>query len=181
MTNNELIELVHLLLMCGIKDKIALESGNLTNEEWLRMMSLIDKYQSEKSDPEAESESSDLISRSALKKAIKSYADDQYAENEYLGECSIMNIIDNAPTVEYTFEEAFQKTVCDNKLYCPARPKGMWKEMGYETGALGITYRQTQCSNCGWEHALPMWWNFCPNCGADMQRGYTRSTDSTNE
>ena len=43
--------------------------------------------------------SDDLISRSALKKAIKSYADDQYAENEYLGECSIMDIIDNAPPV----------------------------------------------------------------------------------
>jgi hypothetical protein len=115
--------------------------------------------------------SGDLISRSALKKSIKSYADDQYAENEYLGEYAIMNIIDNAPTVEYTFEEAFQKTVCENKLYCPARPKGEWKETGYETGALGITYRQTQCSNCGWEHALPMWWNFCPNCGAKMQKG----------
>lgn len=49
------------------------------------------------------------------------------------------------------------------------RPQGEWKETGYETGALGITYRQTQCSNCGWEHALPMWWNFCPNCGAEMR------------
>ncbi len=113
--------------------------------------------------------SGDLISRTELKKAIKSYADDQYAENEYLGEYAIMNIIDNAPSVEYTFEEAFQKTVCENKLYCPSRPKGKWEETGYETGALGITYRQTQCSNCGWEHALPMWWNFCPNCGADMR------------
>lgn len=51
------------------------------------------------------------------------------------------------------------------------RPQGEWKETGYETGALGITYRQTQCSNCGWEHALPMWLNFCPNCGAEMRRG----------
>lgn len=113
----------------------------------------------------------DLISREALKKSIKSYADDQYAENEYLGEYAIMDIIDKAPTVEYTFEEAFQKTVCEQKLYCPQRPKGEWKETGYETGALGITYRQTQCSNCGWEHALPMWWNFCPNCGAEMRKG----------
>lgn len=76
----------------------------------------------------------------------------------------------NAPTVEYTFEEAFQKTVCENRLYCPARPKGKWKETGYETGALGITYRQTQCSNCGWEQAMPMWLNFCANCGADMRQ-----------
>lgn len=53
------------------------------------------------------------------------------------------------------------------------RPKGKWKETGYETGALGITYRQTQCSNCGWEQAMPMWLNFCANCGADMRKGGT--------
>lgn len=51
------------------------------------------------------------------------------------------------------------------------RPQGEWKETGYETGALGITYRQTQCSNCGWEHALPMWLNYCPSCGAKMRCG----------
>lgn len=49
------------------------------------------------------------------------------------------------------------------------RPKGRWIETGYETGALGITYQQTQCSNCGWEYALPTWLYFCPNCGADMR------------
>ena len=41
----------------------------------------------------------DLISRSALRKQIKSYADDQYAENEYLGECAILEFIDNAPAI----------------------------------------------------------------------------------
>ena len=114
--------------------------------------------------------SGDLISRSALKKSIKSYADDQYAENEYLGEYAIMDIIDNAPAVEpYISPEVlnqFAKYVAEHE-----RPQGERKETGYETGALGITYQQTQCSNCGWEHALPMWWNFCPNCGAKMQRG----------
>lgn len=57
---------------------------------------------------------SDLISRSALKKAIKSYADDQYAENEYLGECSIMNIIDNAPTVD--IKDIYQEGYYDGHL-----------------------------------------------------------------
>ena len=108
-----------------------------------------------------------LIDAEALKRAI-----DDYAEKNTLHWLSdIEEIIDNAPTVEYTFEEAFQKTVCENRLYCPARPKGKWKETGYETGALGITYRQTQCSNCGWEQAMPMWLNFCANCGADMRKG----------
>ena len=70
MTIEELIELVHLLLMCGINDKSALESGNLTNEEWLRMMGLIDKYQSEKPGPKADPKSGDLISREDLRKQI---------------------------------------------------------------------------------------------------------------
>lgn len=44
MTKAELRELVHLLLMCGIMDKTALESGNVTNEEWVLMHTLIEKY-----------------------------------------------------------------------------------------------------------------------------------------
>lgn len=67
----ELIELVHLLLMCGINDKSALESGNLTNEEWLRMMGLIEKYQSNKRD---------LISRKALREQID---DCKYFDNSF--------------------------------------------------------------------------------------------------
>lgn len=101
----------------------------------------------------------DLISRSALKKAVRSYADDQYAENEYLGEVAIMNIIDNAPAIEYTFEEAFQKTVCEQRLYCPnKRPQGEWKEH----------YGLYVCSECGQiigEYKK----NYCATCGADMR------------
>lgn len=105
----------------------------------------------------------DLISRSALKKAIKSYADDQYAENEYLGEVAIMDIIDNAPAIEYTFEEAFQKSVCEQKLYCPERPQGEW--------IFNTTWQDYECNNChNWvrkrQGELP---NFCGNCGADMR------------
>ena len=48
MTNEELRELVHLLLMCGIMDKTATGSGNVTNEEWLRMKTLIQKYENTK-------------------------------------------------------------------------------------------------------------------------------------
>ncbi len=109
----------------------------------------------------------DLISREALREAFHKRI--YYFDKSSWDEANAL--IDNAETVEYTFEEAFQKTVCENRLYCPARPKGEWKETGYETGALGITYRQTQCSNCGWEQAMPMWLNYCPNCGADMKGG----------
>lgn len=69
-------------------------------------------------------------------------------------------------SIQYAYDQGFKSGY---KLGKEERPHGKWKETGYETGALGITYRQTQCSNCGWEHALSMWLNFCPNCGADMR------------
>lgn len=89
-------------------------------------------------------------------------------------------LIDNAPTVESTYVsdmpddkvKDLQNLAIDygeGIAVFRRCQKGEWRETGYETGALGITYRQTQCSNCGWEHALPMWWNFCPNCGAKME------------
>jgi len=76
----------------------------------------------------------------------------------------VLKIIENEPTV--TPERALMDKLKGNE----ERPQGEWKETGYETGALGITYRQTQCSNCSWEHALPMWYNFCPNCGSAMRK-----------
>lgn len=72
--------------------------------------------------PYEERPQGDSISREALKKSIKSYADDQYAENEYLGEYAIMDIIDNAPTVK----------PCEN---CDLYFKAMTKEELREGGA----------------------------------------------
>lgn len=66
----------------------------------------------------------DLISREALKIIIEQ----NQLVNAKLSVYDILKIIDNAPKVEYTFEEAFQKTVCENKLYCPARSQGEWIE-----------------------------------------------------
>ena len=64
--------------------------------------------------------------------------------------------------------EQYQKGYADAKKDYE-RPRGEWKETKYET-AIGLTYRQTQCSNCGYVYEPPMWWNFCPNCGADMRK-----------
>lgn len=45
MTEEEYKRLIHLLLVCGTNDKRALDSGNLSDDEWLEMKNLIKKYQ----------------------------------------------------------------------------------------------------------------------------------------
>ena len=102
MTIEELIELVHLLLMCGINDKSALENGNLTNEEWLRMMGLIDKYQSEKPGPKADPKSGDLISRENLREQIDDckYFNSSFQKMTVAEFLTIIHdLVDNAPTI----------------------------------------------------------------------------------
>lgn len=91
-----------------------------------------------------------LIDADALKKAIHSY------ENRQI---PLDTVIDNAPTVEYTFEEAFQKTVCEQRLYCPERRQGKWKYSDkWTTG---------RCSVCGEFNDFPS--NYCPHCGTRME------------
>lgn len=74
--------------------------------------------------------------------------------------------IDSAPTVEYTFEEAFQKTVCENKLYCPARPKGEWIIIDDTEKFIA------KCSICGRieDSRMVKDYPFC-HCGAKMKGG----------
>lgn len=62
----------------------------------------------------------DLISISEAKKLGANCL----ARRNENGQLEAIISLDNAETVEYTFEEAFQKTVCENRLYCPARPQG---------------------------------------------------------
>ena len=98
----------------------------------------------------------DLISRSALKEAVN--------DKKVVGRFNTIQLIDNAPPVKYTFEEAFQKTVCEHRLYCPERPQGKWIE---EDGSY-----YANCSCCGYQidtHYERGYLNFCPNCGADMR------------
>ena len=115
---------------------------------------------------------SDLISRGELKKA--------FAESNHIFETTscldviemlaVYEIIDNAPTVEYTFEEAFQRTVCENKLYCPARPQGEWipvserlpeKEGFYlvflENGEMAVAHSDGIIANHNFEPKMLAW------------------------
>lgn len=118
----------------------------------------------------------DLISREALKAYARTVICGDNPTNSLIIRM-FDEIIDNAPSASFVISPDYVTELQNlnkeliRQLEEAERPQGEWKETGYETGALGITYRQTQCSNCGWEHALPMWWNFCPNCGAKMQKG----------
>lgn len=82
--------------------------------------------------------------------------------------CVPLYLIDNAPTVEYTFEEAFQKSVCEQKLYCPSRPQGEWARKVDEAGFISHI-----CSECGAEIEVEDCSDdkFCFNCGAKMKGG----------
>lgn len=99
-----------------------------------------------------------LIDADALKKVL---CEEYDAREHYIGE-KMLKAIDNAPAVEYTFEEAFQKTVCEQKLYCPHRPQGEWI---FRNGVTCVGYYK--CSNCGEVERAEK--NYCPNCGADMR------------
>ena len=122
-----------------------------------------------------------LIDADALKKKIDEvqYTQEFCIEHQIDYSISMQMlgmVIDNAPTVEYTFEEAFQKTVCEQRLYCPKRPQGEWEESHiFSCGnilRMGMNVIEHKCKNCGrwsikWVSTIPD--NFCSNCGADMR------------
>lgn len=82
-----------------------------------------------------------LIDADALIEAMNDYTD----YKGYLV-CDPEVIIDHAPTVE--------------------RPHGEWKRL--------IIYHNKDtysCSECIETYRMPIMYNFCPNCGADMRGG----------
>lgn len=104
-------------------------------------------------------DSGDLISRSALKEELEKYC---FAIVGFEG---VLFVIENMPAVEYTFEEAFQKTVCENRLYCPnKRPKGDWIIID------DCEQFIAKCSICGRieDSRMVKDYPFC-HCGADMR------------
>lgn len=104
-------------------------------------------------------EKSDLISRKWLTDAIRN----RRTYLSYEDAKDVIDLIDNAPAVEYTFEEAFQQTVCEQRLYCSARPKGEWLP---DAGG----YQCNKCFNHALEiNGIEIRSNFCPNCGTDMR------------
>ena len=116
----------------------------------------------------------DLISRSALKKAIQSDMDkvEQLTVSDKRWIKYLNDIIDNAPTVEPeiyinaadydVLHEGYKQGKKDFE-----RPQGKWEK---EELQISIDYSQTvyYCSECHSEKWLKTF-NYCPNCGAQME------------
>ena len=115
---------------------------------------------------------SDLISRVDLKIEIEkqiAYCDDRSKHQSDLGEVLrysntsyglrlAHNYIDNAPAVHLP-------DGCE-------RPNGAWVKTG-QSLVNPNKFRNFCCSNCLWEldEHVRIEPNFCPNCGAEMQKG----------
>ena len=105
----------------------------------------------------------DLISREALKKAIYEWRYHGYYDK-------LIEVIDNAPTVEQKY---YERVIAQINPVIEARPPGEWIEHT-ERITLDTYY---ECSNCKepwttiegtpWQNMM----NFCPNCGAKMRGG----------
>lgn len=123
----------------------------------------------------------DLISREALKKTIT-----QNREIDRNAVCDVLDIIDNAPTVDkkpfalFSFDKEELNRIVDEQVIKPIengelvlkkeeRPTGHWipKVCNF------YWYRQFACSECEHEiisaKGLP---NYCQNCGAKMKGIY---------
>lgn len=154
---------------CG-KHFISVRNGS-TNYD-IPSLSACDKYGNCWFFKPKEKPKGDLISREALKEQIKEDfckrrcpmpEKENYCNTNCAGRL-FMNIVDNAPTIEYTFDEAFKKTVCEQELYCPKRPTGKWEEP-FEMN--GKSYHK--CTNCHISSELILIDKYCPECGAYMR------------
>lgn len=192
MNNNELRELVHLLLMCGIMDKTATESGNVTDEEWLRMKNLIKQYQTEGGINCEPDKSGDLISREALKKAIfRRCRSEEENLNCFWYDENIVALINNAPTVEITEKQAILFLINSGWLVNHdkelrekwERPQGEWKLVGRDNQDIDVVcpfcnrtrfpayshgYTLEELEEYLIRQHLP---KFCENCGAELKGG----------
>lgn len=106
----------------------------------------------------------DLISRSELKKAIEQgegFSWDSHGKDDL---CVRKKYIDNAPKVPLPdFKEGYKQAIIDGKTNF-SRPQDKWLHP-YKTNIA------CECSNCHMQMPITDYFNFCPNCGADMRKG----------
>lgn len=109
----------------------------------------------------------------ALKKKIEGVVENEMPIDKKwaLGLRYALKLIDNAPTVEITEEQAIDKLLKTGWLpkhdrQMTERPQGEWV-FGSTLG-----HGWMKCSNCCVSQSgQTLCWSFCPNCGADMKGG----------
>lgn len=135
-----------------------------------------------------------LIDADALKKAIT-----QNREIDRNAVCDVLDIIDNAPTVNtksfanVIFDKDELEQIVKDRVIEPIkngelvvkgkRPRGEWiKGREISRTMIGnniehIDYKDYTCSNCGlvldyllYNQDGSAFYKFCPNCGADMRK-----------
>ena len=125
-------------------------------------------------------DSGDLISREALLKAIREYAEPSSKLSDDLSRgitecaCEVLDIIDNAPPVEpicpYLSDQEVKQPCIDSPCLSP---KGEWINREAVSNTIFPFWERYECNQC---HKFNGYSNFCPNCGADM-----RTKESDNE
>lgn len=94
-----------------------------------------------------------LIDSDELKRKLQSRHDngnDDFDKGYNVGLGTAIDLIDCSPTIDI-----------------PIRYKGEWIEREQKTMGAVISYNS--CSYCNMKQSIK--WNFCPNCGAEMQKG----------
>ena len=114
----------------------------------------------------------DLISREALIKKLEEMANNEW--NIQVGSSKgledAIDVTENAPTVEpicnqIAWEQGYEAGLAQGKS---ERPQGEW----IRTGLYGQTC--LECNKCGKADFDIKYDNFCPKCGAKMQKGGNR-------
>ena len=85
--------------------------------------------------------------------------------------CDVIGI-DSCDTCEHRYEidctaHAYAYYLLANGVV--VREKGEWELAEFQSCPLD-TDQALVCSCCGFAHQYDAWFNFCPNCGADMRR-----------
>ena len=128
----------------------------------------------------------DLISREALKKALKSGCDICHDKNtNWCEHCCPLNdfedLIDNAPSVDTTCphcDSGYAQGYSDGYLKGKEeRPQGEWiaREDFDFLDENKVRHNHFMCEKCGFIHDFidghTSQYNFCPQCGADLKEG----------
>lgn len=125
-----------------------------------------------------------MFTNGEIRRAIEKYQKEHPLHFGQMIDVTAIDSKEGADIISQTVEEISKKVAEDTELWCicemakmymrgvkpvyPVRPQGEWIKWNFKTfGAMGDW--EYKCSNC--EKVYGGEYNFCPNCGAEMQKG----------